>query len=301
MPSLQSSVLLLPIKKAQAVLDDQEQKLRAFPGDLMTPANPFETAVGHFWGIHETRPYMQSRYALVEALVKVKTHRAVQSALDHLLDMLRLCRGDNQGVRDVVPALFLRLGQDQECYDFIKWWATTGEESDYDWGDMERGYLDVTDADVFEDVDIYTRRHYGLSHAVSITLIKIRILHDLRNLQSSTEVAKTASLPQEILDNIRAKLVSTIVTGNKEIMDSNDQGPAIEKLESQVAQLYKAVEKTNKHFWPALIRPGNNLKARPSYFSHGTPEEMQLVLQYSYDSWLETPGAIDLIREQVGK
>ncbi|KAK9350208.1 hypothetical protein V1523DRAFT_355784 [Lipomyces doorenjongii] len=287
------------IKKAQKYLDDQEQELRAFPGDWMTPANPFENAVGHFWGIHETRPYMQSRYALVETLLKVKTRPAVQSALDHIMGMLRLCRGDNQGVRDVVPALLLRLGKDQECYDFLKWWVTTGQERDYDWGDMDLGYLDVKDADVFEDVDLYTREHYSLSHAVSVTLIKIRILHDLRNLQGSTVVGETALFPQEILDNIRGKLVSTIVAGNKEVMDGKDQGPAIERLESQVAQLYKAVKKSNKHFWPALIRPGNNLMARPHYYSHGTPEEMRLVLQYSYDSWIETPGAIDLIREQM--
>ncbi|KAK9234680.1 hypothetical protein V1525DRAFT_412346 [Lipomyces kononenkoae] len=287
------------IKKAQKILEGYEQELRAFPGDWMTAPNPFETGVGHFWGIHKTRPYMQSRYALVEALLKAKTRPAVQSALDHILDMLRLCRGDNLGVRDVAPALYLRLGKDQECYDFIKWWATTGKESKYDWGDMDLGYLDVKDANVFEDVDLYGRGHYSLSHAVSVTLIKIRILHDLRNLQGSTVVGETAPFPREILDNIRGKLVSTIVAGNKEIMDSNDQRLAIERLESQVAQWYNVVKESNRYFWPALIRPGNNLTARPQYYGHGTPEEMRLVLQYSYESWLETPGAIDLIREQM--
>lgn len=45
------------IKKAQKELDTQERELRAHPGDFATPANPFETAVGHFWGILDTRPY----------------------------------------------------------------------------------------------------------------------------------------------------------------------------------------------------------------------------------------------------
>jgi hypothetical protein len=45
------------VKKAQQTMDDEERKLRAHPGDWMTPANVFEEAVGHFWGIHETRPY----------------------------------------------------------------------------------------------------------------------------------------------------------------------------------------------------------------------------------------------------
>ena len=77
---------------------------------------------------------MRWRYALVEALLTEHTYAAVSAALDHLLDMLRLCRGDNMGVRDSVPALYLRLGREQECYDFIKWWATMGEQSNYDWG-----------------------------------------------------------------------------------------------------------------------------------------------------------------------
>ena len=108
------------VKKAQHTLDLEEQKLRAHPGDFMTPPNLFEEGVGHFWGIHETRPYMRARYALIESLLKIKTSQAVQSALNHALDMLRLCRGDNIGVRDCIPAMFLRLGKDQACYDFIK-------------------------------------------------------------------------------------------------------------------------------------------------------------------------------------
>jgi hypothetical protein len=108
------------IKKAQHTLDLKEQELRAHPGDFMTPPNLFEEGVGHFWGIHETRPYMRARYALIESLLKIKTSHAVQSALNHALDMLRLCRGDNIGVRDCIPAMFLRLGKDQACYDFIK-------------------------------------------------------------------------------------------------------------------------------------------------------------------------------------
>ena len=62
------------------------------------------------------------------ALLKIKTNAALLAAHAHLMDMLRLCWGDNMGVRDLVPALKLRLGKDQDCHDFCKWWATTGEE-----------------------------------------------------------------------------------------------------------------------------------------------------------------------------
>ncbi|TVY36284.1 hypothetical protein LOCC1_G008609 [Lachnellula occidentalis] len=284
-------------------LREEEQKLRAFPGDFMTPADVFEHNVGQFWGIVGTRPYMSSRFALVRALLKVKTNAAVRSCFDHVMDLLRLCRSDNLGVRDFAPALFLRLGKDQECYDFVKWWTTTGRQGDYDWGDTDLPYLDVRNADAFEACDFYTGEYLDLSHTVAVTLIKTRMLHDLKSLQDSTTSTALAEsiprLPQEVLDNIRAQSVSTIIAGNAETMCSKDQGPAIEGLKVQVEELYEAVKKENEHFWPALLRPGNNLTARPGGYVNGTKEHMQIVLQCSYDSWVETPGAIDLIREHV--
>ena len=138
------------IKKSRQHLEREETRLRSLPSDWMTPSNLFEEHAGHFWGILETRPYMRARYGLVETLLKVKTYAAVEAAHGHVTDILRLCRSDNMGVRDVLPALELRLGNDQQCYDFCKWWATTGQEGDYDWGNMDNPYLNVKDADVLE-------------------------------------------------------------------------------------------------------------------------------------------------------
>lgn len=189
---------------------------------------------------------MRSRFAVVEALRKIKTRPAVQSAFDHIMDMLRLCRSDNIGVRDLAPALFLQLNKDQECYDFLKWYATTGQEGDYNWGNMDLGFLDVKNADAFEPVDVFVREFADLGHTLSITLIKIRMLGDLRSLQSSMVFGE--KLSQEIVDNVRSQLVSTIISGNKEIMYSRDQSKAIQRLESQVTKLYKAVKKSNPYF-----------------------------------------------------
>lgn len=123
------------------------------PGDFMFKEKPFENSVGHFWGIMDTRDYMRARYAHVEALLKVKNRTAVRAALDHLLDMMRLNRSDNLGVRGLVPALYLRLGEDQACYDFLKWWYTRGCDGGYDFGNTDLPYLDIKDADIFESPD----------------------------------------------------------------------------------------------------------------------------------------------------
>ena len=84
-------------------------------------------------GILQTHPYVRARYGVVDALLAIKTKEAVEEAHSHVMDMLRLCRGDNMGVRDLVPALYLRLNRDQPCYDFIKWYSTSGRDPDYDW------------------------------------------------------------------------------------------------------------------------------------------------------------------------
>ena len=111
----------------------ETDKLNALPGDMFFAANPFENSDGHFWGITETRPYMQARFALVESLLAINTTEAVQEGHSNVMDMLRLCRSDDIGVRDLVPALFLRLKRDQECYDYVKWYNTSGQDSHYDW------------------------------------------------------------------------------------------------------------------------------------------------------------------------
>ena len=267
----------------------------------MTPPNLFEEHAGRFWGILETRAYMRDRYALVEALLKVKTHAATEAAHGHIMDLLRLCRGDNMGVRDLAPALKLRLGRDQECYDFCKWYATTGDASDYDWGDMSVPFLDVKNADVFESPrETFTNRYGSLSRSSAIALLKIRLLMDVRALQHSAMIRNR--VPQEILDSVRGQLVSgSIIAGNKSVMHATDQLPLIANLQGQVQDLYAAVKDYNRHFWPALLKPGHHLTARPAAFSRGSPEEMQVVLQHSFDAWAETPGAIDVVRGLVGK
>ena len=64
----------------------------------------------------------QTRFSHVQSPLDVENIDAVKAARDHLLDMLHLCRGHNMGLRDVVPAVYLRPGRDQECCDFCKWW-----------------------------------------------------------------------------------------------------------------------------------------------------------------------------------
>lgn len=179
---------------------------------------------------------MKARFALADKLLKIKTFDAVKSAFDHIMDMFRLCRGDNMGVRFMAPALFIRLGKDQECYDFLKWWATTIRDDYYGWRDMDLPFLDVRDAVVFESVRKFTGRLAALTHAVALMLIKMRLLRDVKSLKNS-HCLYDKSLPPEIVDRIRKEAVGKIVAKRKDILMSSDQDVLIEKLEKQLLEL----------------------------------------------------------------
>jgi hypothetical protein len=262
----------------------------------MQNGNPFITGVGHFWGLIHTRDYMRARYGLIEAILEANTFDAVQSALDHSMDILRLCRSDNMGVRSLVPALLLRLGKDRECYDFVKWWTTTGQESDYDWGDTSLPYLDIKDADIFEPVDLFCQKYLELSHTVSVTLLKLRLLLAIKKcLQNTAVLRESGLLPKELFDQIEDSLLKSVLGANWDDRYSARCSQFVDTISSQVDKLYEAVERANSHFWPALLNPGRNLGEYPDSYSHGSVEEMQLVLKYSIDSWRESPGALELI------
>lgn len=287
------------VRHARDHLKREEDALRANPGDgFMLPADVFNTQVGHFWGIFGTRDYMRARHAFVTALGKIKTFDAAQTALDHVMDILRLNRGDNMAVRDAVPALLLRLGRDQDCYDFVKWWQTAGQKSDFDWGDMSLPFLNLKNEDAFESVEYLCGRWRSISHVSAITLLKIKLLLDLKSLRNSAFLDD--QVPREIVDNIQRFVPqSSIILTKKKMMDRSSCVSHIAKLSSQVDQLYATVETSNKHFWPALLNPKKHLNTRVDMYSPGSLQEAQLILQQSIDSWIEIPGVLDIIKAKA--
>jgi tetratricopeptide (TPR) repeat protein len=81
-------------------------------GERALGAQLFEEAVGRFWGVVETRPYMRARFALAQALDQAgRTAEAVQ----HGLELLRLTPDDNQGVRYALVHWLLEEGRLSEA------------------------------------------------------------------------------------------------------------------------------------------------------------------------------------------
>ena len=134
------------MRKSITALGREEERLRPLKEN-----GTFEASISHLFDVQETRECMRRRYIVADdILIHFNNIDAVETALGHMMELLHLSRVDVQGNKHTIPALYLRLGRDQECYDFVKWWATTGERESYDWDEVKEPFLDVKGADVFE-------------------------------------------------------------------------------------------------------------------------------------------------------
>lgn len=283
------------VQQAQRNFDLEVTRLMLHPGDLEMAARPLENSVsvGHFWDIPGTQPYMRARYTLALALLELNSRDAIQLAHDHFTEMLHLSRLDSIGVRDLIPALKLRLGNDQECYEFVKWCEEISVCSGGDWSEDWEGIdcmqrpddFTIQPADAYEPVDLFASDRANLAHSVAITLVKIRLLY-AESLKYSVPIGHA---PQQLPETSYGQPVGS-VRDSKDIL-----------LRSQIEQLYHAIYKNNNFFWGALLQPpGTHLRTAlsvpPPEPERGSLEEMEQVLQHSYASWAETFGAIEHIR-----
>ncbi|RAK95269.1 uncharacterized protein BO80DRAFT_369161 [Aspergillus ibericus CBS 121593] len=119
----------------------------------------------------DERAYLAARCGLLKAISKIWTRESLQVQLTQVLALLRLSPRDPLGLRRLAPVLMLLLGQDRECYDFMKGWSMGREGRDNDnAGPRLRGQT-IDKSDFFEPVDFV----HDLAHTIILTLLKIKI------------------------------------------------------------------------------------------------------------------------------
>ncbi|KAI2466434.1 hypothetical protein F4781DRAFT_405780 [Annulohypoxylon bovei var. microspora] len=285
------------IKDARAKLAKEEAALRVRPGDDFLMENPFETARGRFYKFLPTRPYMFARHELISTLLNIKTGEAVEEALNHCLDMLRLNPGDNQGIRSHVAGLFLRLGRDQEAYDYIKWQGTIGAASDYDWNNPGSTYLNLHDEDAFEPVSDFAKKISDLSTLVCLVNFKVRLLLDIKVLDKESKKPgnRNASYDKK-MEWVREHVVCEALYKRRDIIERSEWTDIIASLQSQAKEVFDIVNDRNKYYWPALRSPDRYAAALPVPYSPGSPQEINIVFRNTWYSWAESPPAIELVR-----
>jgi len=120
----------------------------------------FEQNAGHFWGLHETRPYMRALESLAATLrCTVAGQEGFEQAYLEVLEiyqkMLWLNPGDNQGIRYKLLYHVIELGRDSEAEKLYKqyhddhsaWWLYGRALLDYRrQGDTEKSRKSLAEA-----------------------------------------------------------------------------------------------------------------------------------------------------------
>jgi tetratricopeptide (TPR) repeat protein len=86
-------------------------------GERALGRDMFEDAVGHFWGLVETRPYMRARIGLALHLWSLGQQ---DEAVDHARELLRLNPNDNQGVRYTLAGWLMELARHEELERLLR-------------------------------------------------------------------------------------------------------------------------------------------------------------------------------------
>ncbi|KAK5652046.1 hypothetical protein OQA88_10949 [Cercophora sp. LCS_1] len=231
------------LKEAREALVKQQNTLAEQPD---SPLDDPE-CIGHFWSVPGTRSFMQTRFGVTQTLLAVRTGEAVDPALDLALKILRLCRGDNQGIQTYVPAMYVGLGRDQEAYDFIKCTAP-----------YPNLHLEDIMSDEYENWDF----DFQLSFAVILTLIFAKVLLDV---------------------GLLLQIVGDILLNRPDLVDVDDYLPLQEKLGEMVGKSYAKVKAINKYSWPAILRPERYAAAPLGIYGKGTESQAVLAFRESWD------------------
>lgn len=234
---------------------------------------------------------------IAKELAKIKTYTAVEKALNHSVDVLRHRRINHMDLQYMVPDLFLRLGKNQECYDFVKWYATASRE---DTDDEESD----DDEDIIDQSERYIENTMGLNK--NLQRKKTDYWRDMDqpylDITNANVLELYEKLPEEMVDKIRKELVSSNFVTNEVIMSTGNENTLIKNLESQLEQLYAAVKVSNKYLWPGLLKPeayiATPVNTNLIYIDKSSYESEQRAIstiKMCHHVWAETPGAIEMI------
>lgn len=296
------------IKRHRDVTHQQRQILQSSDRrELLT------NCVGYFWETPKTVSYMSARFFLALSISRIRSVRSLEMQLGHFIELLRLGRNDLVCLRNTIPALMILLDKDQAFYNFLRWWNATPSQTLYgDYSEVrteaDTPFLDIHNADVFEDIDIFLpgackncTRGNNLCHLVFLTFLKTKVLLDLERLEASS-ASLSGKFPRKVLDRIQRYVPrSSTVASNRALMDEGPRSAMIDQLRAQIGVLYEVIDSASPFFWKALVTTYQSLPVSPALnVMAGSLDEVVLVLGWTRDAWVETPGAIDMIESKIG-
>ncbi|KAI0384878.1 hypothetical protein F5Y04DRAFT_293150 [Hypomontagnella monticulosa] len=194
------------------------------------------------------------------------------------------------------PYLLLEQNEYQKCYDFMKWWHTPELHGIHSNRGVILPHLELTGADLFEPCDIFIDEHPSLGQVSALMLLKIRLLTDLQVLQIVPEIA-ARKLPQEIVDMIYWMVLNfPSMLARPGIMNTPNLTALTNDLNTQILMMYDCIKESCPAFWATLPHPNKRPITKLADWNTDIDEEMRHIASYAYESWVETPAALDVVR-----
>lgn len=286
------------IRKYIVALRIEEHVLRDHAADHGLPANPIDNPSPWFSQFPGSRFYLDVRKNFLTTLTRINTRPSIEAALVHAEQMIAFDFLGYTTAKSALPSLYLRMDEEQKCYDFCKWSLNIRVAT------KKRGfcYLDIQtlfepDADVFEDLtDFEGHECGGILYLVAILLIKIRLHENLSVLQATTATVGR-KVPREILDHINTFLARRVVAEKREVFESIDRRATIQNLEQQIKSLVVFLCEKYKSGW---MSPISGVWKNPLGLDdtvEGTPRDCATICFNNSAAWDETPGAIDMVKK----
>lgn len=284
------------LKDSLDVINREEMTLRLSP-----TANFFVDKTVNFWMHMETFLYMRTRVSYFYKLDEIGTEPALREAIAQGKIMIQEGRGDNPGVRYLMPSMYLRLDDPralQECYDFIKC------------GDLyaDRYDLEVihqsTQTDMCEA--LYSEARHGISdlyNIVGLAIIKMRLLSQLQqhlahmNVLFGDDVSTNSKLRaiganRDLVNWIGAFLLP--VHSCFAVKRVEQLRVLEERLQKQVRVLFRAAERHDDRMWKIFVDPSKVRENRAFRFPGSTDRILSVALCYKPFFNRETEGGCAL-------
>ena len=173
-------------------------------------------------------------------------------------DILYLDGLYRMGVRDFAPAVSLRLGKDQPCFDFVSWHASVpASKYPEDREDFPCPFSTSRNADICSPAGAIS----NLTHMVAAVLVKYRALVDVQSIRNSYPIRDR--LIPEPYEVVYHHLVGDTLRNNRAIMSRFDHTLLLKSLNSEILHKYEVVTMYNNCICLTCIA-GQSRRARPN-------------------------------------
>ncbi|KAK6540834.1 hypothetical protein TWF694_008221 [Orbilia ellipsospora] len=225
---------------------------------------------------HIMRKYLGTRRALILDILEMDHRCALELALEQIME-LRSVSQKQKPVDHFLLATLLRLGKDQECYDYI---STFGRRADrgskvmspkamsspilkgvphFD-AVVEEGAGENIPSENEDDSAEETLKNASPTAkilTVPLLLLMISWKNDLKNLEGFKSIDEwlTGKLNLEIVQMIRAEIPdSTLIRGERPNLWESDNTELIRKVETQMTESFRILWWSKQEFWRNMVK-----------------------------------------------